>query len=282
MKKTLLLLPLLLIPTTFATFSDVPTTHPYLEAINYAQENNIVNGYKDETFQSENKITREEFTKIIIKPLFFDYQIYWESCFSDVNWWDFENYICTAKREGIIWWYKDGTFKPKDNISFLEAAKIIILALEKQEEIWSEEWLDKYWKYLGNQDAIPTSVVNNEQQINRWEMVEIIWRLKDIIEEKNFYKELLKEIDFVFDSGNRYLKRNNKVYHLWDEMLEADYDTFEIIDSDYAKDKNSVYFRGEIIEWFDVETFEFISRNYVKDKNHCYWKSNIVSMSECE
>jgi hypothetical protein len=39
--------PYSLIPTTFANFSDIPETHPYQEAINYAKENNIVNGYDD-------------------------------------------------------------------------------------------------------------------------------------------------------------------------------------------------------------------------------------------
>ena len=57
MKKTLLLtLPLLLIPTTFANFSDVSENHPYLEAINYAKENNIVNGYDDGTFRPDNHL----------------------------------------------------------------------------------------------------------------------------------------------------------------------------------------------------------------------------------
>jgi hypothetical protein len=47
-KKTLLLtIFLLLAPTTFANFSDVANDYPYLEAINYAKENNIVNGYED-------------------------------------------------------------------------------------------------------------------------------------------------------------------------------------------------------------------------------------------
>ncbi len=106
MKKTLFLtIPLLLTPTTLANFSDIPETHPYQEAINYAKENNIVKGYDDWTFRPENKISREEFTKIIIGSNFEESEIYWENCFSDVKWWEFEKYICTAKREGIIWWW---------------------------------------------------------------------------------------------------------------------------------------------------------------------------------
>jgi hypothetical protein len=75
-KKLFLITTLLLIPTTFADFTDVPKDYPYYEAINYAKENNIVNGYDDGTFRPDNKISREEFIKIIIKSNFPAEKIY--------------------------------------------------------------------------------------------------------------------------------------------------------------------------------------------------------------
>ncbi len=197
-KKIVLLVTILLFTTkSFADFSDVSSYHPYYDAIIYAQENSIVNGYKDGTFQPESKITREEFTKIIVNSNFSKEQIYWEDCFPDVVWWDFEKYICTAKREGIISWYKDGTFWPKNNITFLEATKIIILGLDKKTEAESTwiNWLEKYGYYIWSQKATPYSINLPNSQITRWEMVEIIWRLKENIVDRDY-----KDEKFVFDT----------------------------------------------------------------------------------
>lgn len=69
MKKIIgvfLLLGMFLIPVS-ASFSDVSETHLYKDAINYVQEQGIVNGYSDGTFKPGNLITRGEFTKIIIQ-----------------------------------------------------------------------------------------------------------------------------------------------------------------------------------------------------------------------
>ncbi len=257
-----LILPLVFISTSFANFSDVSNEHSYIEAINYAKENNIVNGYKDWTFQPENKITREEFTKIMIKSNFPDSEIYWEDCFPDVNWWYFEKYICTAKRNGIIWWYKDWTFKPKDNISFLEASKIILLGMWKQEDVWDEEWLVKYWKYLSRRWAIPFSIEAIESTINRWEMVEIIRRLKEDIKYKNS-RHVYKDSFFFYIKDWKYYRRDK-------ELVWVDSNSFERLNAIYAKDKDYIYLSWNKIGWIDIESFEMITVYCFKDKNWVY------------
>ena len=55
------------IPTTFASFEDVLEGHQNYEAINYLQENNIIQGYEDNTFKPAIKINRVEFLKIILE-----------------------------------------------------------------------------------------------------------------------------------------------------------------------------------------------------------------------
>ncbi len=142
MKKTLFAFALLLIstPQALANFSDVPTDHPYQESINYAQENGIVQGFPNGTFKPDQKINRAELTKIIIEANFEDSEIYGENCFSDVKDEWFAKYICTAKREGVVKGYEDGSFKPAQNVSFVEAAKIILLGIgesvREPEDIW--------------------------------------------------------------------------------------------------------------------------------------------------
>lgn len=72
LKKSFLILTLLLLSLkpTYAAFSDVPTEHIYKDAINYVQEQGIVNGYSDGTFRPDNPITRGEFTKIIVNTTY--------------------------------------------------------------------------------------------------------------------------------------------------------------------------------------------------------------------
>ncbi len=130
MKKILIIIAtifLLLAWKTFADFSDIWKEHWYYKAINYARENNIINGYND--------------------------------------------------------W----TFKPKKNISFLEFAKIIIIWLWRKDELKNEEWFWKYWKYLSDEKAIPISFATVNTEITRWDVVEIIWRLKENIKNKQYF-----------------------------------------------------------------------------------------------
>ncbi len=273
--------PYSLIPTTSANFSDIPENYPYQEAINYAKENSIVNGYSDGTFRPENEISREEFTKIIIGSNFEDSEIYWENCFSDVKWWEFEKYICTAKREGIIGWYDDGTFRPKNKISFLESAKIIVLA----DEFWAwvedidyieSDGINIFWEGLWEKKAIPFSIRTVDSKIKRGEMVEIIWRLEEGIENK--------KSRVFFNKRFLYHVKDGIVYYEWDVIEWADAKSFEVLyESDKwgcAKDKDYIYFNWrKINKWIvsDLETLEVLDEHYLKDKNNIYTYDNRFS-----
>ncbi len=131
LKKTFLIAVCYCLSTnnTFADFKDVPKDHPNYEAINYVQEQQIVQGYENGTFRPDKKINRAEFTKIIIESSVETRLIAsLQDCFTDVqNQW-FAKYICLAKNKEIINGYSDETFKPNQNISFVEAAKIIVKA----------------------------------------------------------------------------------------------------------------------------------------------------------
>ncbi len=114
---------------TFADFKDVPQSHPNYEAINYVQEQQIVQGYGDNIFKPDKQINRAEFTKIILESSVETlHATSLQDCFTDIqNQW-FAKYICLAKNKEIINGYSDGTFKPSQNISFVEVAKIIVKA----------------------------------------------------------------------------------------------------------------------------------------------------------
>ena len=164
-------------------FSDVSENHIYAEAIEYAQEKNIVKGYKDGTFQPKKKINRAEFTKIIIESIFNSSEI--SDCeidsekFSDIsnNDW-FAPYICVAVEENIISGYPDKTFRPSQEISFVESAKIIDIAFGG-EETHASPWYAPYVKNLGDSSIIPQEIQQLDQKISRGEMTEMVWRMQE-------------------------------------------------------------------------------------------------------
>jgi hypothetical protein len=118
------------ISKTGQTFSDVASNHWASIFINYLATKGIINGYTDGTFKPEGVITRAEFAKIAVMAGNFALSTTsTTSSFSDVasSHWAFK-YIETAKNQGIIGGYADGTFRPDEKISRAELAKMVVTA----------------------------------------------------------------------------------------------------------------------------------------------------------
>ncbi|HZD59962.1 MAG TPA: S-layer homology domain-containing protein [Anaerolineae bacterium] len=112
--------------TTFTgTFPDVPQTYwawPYIEA---AAERGLISGYPDGTFRPLAPVERQEIAKIIV--LAEGYPISTSGPrFADVpaSLWSFQ-YIMTARNNGAITGYPDGTFKPAQPTNRAEAAAVV-------------------------------------------------------------------------------------------------------------------------------------------------------------
>ncbi|HEY5714201.1 MAG TPA: S-layer homology domain-containing protein [Candidatus Gracilibacteria bacterium] len=161
-----------------ADFVDLPTSHPSYEAILYLRDQGALSGYQDGTFKSENKVTRAELAKIL-SSLRADPPVNCKKDFTDVNTNDwFYPYICRLSEEGIVAGYGDGTFRPGNNVNFIEAAKMIIFSLDIQIPQGGETWFEPFVTKLGDQKAIPISIQSFDQMLTRGEVAEIIYRLK--------------------------------------------------------------------------------------------------------
>lgn len=194
MKRILpsILIALLTLPSALGAFSDVPTSHPFSDAITYVQANAIVSGYADGTYKPDAEINRAEFLKIVVSARFSKESIaacqqsYFKAQkpfidFSDVPvtaW--FAPYVCVAKLQGIVKGYPDGTMKPAQNISFVEAAKIIAVSSGLPAEINSADgvWYKPYVIFLEELKAIPLTIETFDKKITRGEMAEMIYRQK--------------------------------------------------------------------------------------------------------
>lgn len=172
-------------------FTDTERTHENYDAIMYVRAKGYVQGYDDGTFRPMQRVTRAEFTKILmaatVDPL------YLETClvdtpsnyrvFADVPpgvW--YENHLCVAKNTGVIGGYNDGTFRPSSSISFAEAAKILVKTLNLSESgaatLPTEVWYKKYVLVLQVLRAIPLSVNRMDHSVTRGELAEMLYRIQ--------------------------------------------------------------------------------------------------------
>lgn len=172
-------------------FSDVTYDHPKYEPIYYLAGQGVINGYEDETFKPSNTINRAEFLKIVIEAA--GYEAKGANCFKDVKDEWYAPYICAAANAGFVGGYKDGTFKPGQDVNFAEASKIVmnVLALEKAESEDSA-WYSSYVSALDSLAAIPPTVSTFDAKLSRADMADMIWRIvtKNIYQLSNSYENL--------------------------------------------------------------------------------------------
>ncbi len=170
------------------SFSDVALEDENYVAIDYLRTNNIVKGYDDGTFKSENKINRAEFLKIVLEASENLNSAALEvaphdgltNCFKDVKDQWFATYVCVASKEGIVKGYADGYFRPEKEINFVEAAKIVANVLELQVgKEAADNWYKPYVDALDGESAIPKSISGFDHKLTRGEMAELVWRIKE-------------------------------------------------------------------------------------------------------
>jgi hypothetical protein len=161
-----------------AKLHDISRSHSNFIAITYVADHHIVSGYPDGTYRPDSPINRAEFTKIVVNATTQDSStIRGSTCFPDVQKEWFAPFVCTAKANNTINGYPDGTFKPAENVNFVEAAKIVVNAfgLETGEE--TDTWYENDVNALEAVNAIPLSITSLDQKITRGEMAEIIYRI---------------------------------------------------------------------------------------------------------
>lgn len=195
MKKlfTLLLLTLSLAPSTALAdmapepdvFTDVHWGDDGYWEIRYLKEDGILAGYPDGTFQPNNTINRAEFSKIVslaawdFDPEGVDFTSWLNFYDIDQDGW-YAGYVHKLYDEKVIGGYPDGSFKPDNDVNFVEAAKMIVLAYDKASGIEKSynanggEWYQPYVDALNEIEAVPDSITRNDQSITRVEMAEMI------------------------------------------------------------------------------------------------------------
>lgn len=182
---------MILSQNSFAAFSDVASDSPYYKAINYLQENNIVQGYED-GFHPDQKLNRAEAIKIILlgsKILVPDIQDQTISTDVVTGTW-YAKFFAKAKNLGIM--SGDGgtgLLRPGDTINLAEILKILLKTnhIEVTEpssppyaDVPVDSWFAPYFGYASSISLLPKSADNNahpDMQVTRAMMAQLIYGL---------------------------------------------------------------------------------------------------------
>lgn len=175
-KKISLLLSFFLLSTTaFASFTDVTLQTDYSEAIQWTVDFGITQGYGNGQWGPENCVTRAELLKMMIEHEYAATGGFYANImpliepnpfFTDVNSGDwFYDYVGHSKEQNIIEGYTDGTFRPNTCVNRVEAMKIAVNMMLKNQtmedngtplyyddkaivDMVSTEWYAKYARFL--------------------------------------------------------------------------------------------------------------------------------------
>ena len=120
------------VPDSEYYFTDVADTHWAKNEIEYLYKNGIINGKSEHIFDPDSSVTRAEFVALVVRSLGGNEEKY-ASSFEDVfeNAW-YADYVQTALRLGLI--SEDKLFRPNDNITREEVAKILLNTAELKEK----------------------------------------------------------------------------------------------------------------------------------------------------
>jgi hypothetical protein len=172
---------------TFAienSFRDVLTSHRNYEAIYSIYLAGIVEGYSDGTYQPDRVLNRAELLKIIVESAHASeapFETYDKSgCFTDVTegeW--YTRYACYAKELGIVEGYSDGSFRPAQEINFVEALKISLVAFGYEYLEGENNWYDNILNQATELNLTPADVYVPGQFFTRGQMAEMITRIFD-------------------------------------------------------------------------------------------------------
>jgi len=145
------------------TFTDVKDTK-YEEAVDILSELKVISGYEDNTYKPSNSVKRSEMAKLIIVAMGKENGakiLEGDTTFSDVgatHW--ASGYINYATKLEIIKGYPDGTFRPDATVSYVEAATMLLRALNYGTELDGLSWPTGYMS-KANSAGLLSNVVSN-------------------------------------------------------------------------------------------------------------------------
>ncbi len=171
-------------------FDDVDDDDVYYTAIKYLRDTDVISGYPDGTFRTDQTVSRVEALKMIFEALDTELSDGSKLTFSDVedNQW-YTDYVATAKSLEIVDGYPDGTFRPADPVNKVELIKILLNAADisvdpvvigdPYEDVDNLAWFAAYANHAKETNLTPVDgdTFDPGHDMTRGEVAETIYRL---------------------------------------------------------------------------------------------------------
>lgn len=145
------------------SFADVDGTLWYSKYIGFAEKQNIIQGYQDETFKPEASITRAEFASMITRFAKSN-TVNSDMPFTDINGHWASEQIAYCYAAGYIAGYDDNTFLPDNYITRAEAVAIINRMLDRNDikefDNPFSDVAENHWAYM---DIMEAAVTHNAE-----------------------------------------------------------------------------------------------------------------------
>jgi hypothetical protein len=111
-------------------FSDVPASSPIYSYVETVYSRGIMSGYADGKFSPGAKVTRGQVAKILVTAAGWAPSTASGSVFKDVpKGSNYDSYIQTARANGLLSGYADGTFRPGNSVTRAQMAKSLYDAM---------------------------------------------------------------------------------------------------------------------------------------------------------
>ncbi len=267
---------------TLDAYDGVP--EEFRDALEYTKEEGFL---KDSEVGEDTLLqflTRGEAVRILVNAYYKNSECALEEYpFPDVSA-EYKKEVCVAYSRGAISGYKDGFFREGDPINVAGISKVLVVLSGLQNSsdfVYYNTMADSYLRVLNKKGIFPTSIKFKSGQLRVVDLLEMIYRQKKDIRDKE-YSLVLPEYDL----------RDGSVYINNRGIENANLDSFEIINEVFSKDAGNVYdFWGKVLygktlqgrstEKADPNTFKVLLAQYdfpmtpvkmiASDKNSVYY-----------
>lgn len=178
---------------SFAAFRDVSGTDPDIAAYDFVQAQGIMTGSEDGNFHPGVSLSRCELMKVALLASRATLTTEASVTFSDIpatHWCN--QYARTARAQGIVSGYPDGTFRPNQKVSQIEALKILFNSMhlslpavtsKQYEDVNVNDWWAPYIHYAqGHEITFHRfgSKYGIQNEMSRAEAAHIVWRISTL------------------------------------------------------------------------------------------------------
>lgn len=218
-------------PVEYIAMRDI-AGHKYEDAIWEMFNKGVVQGYEDGSYKPDNTINRAELIKVVVETnmndTFADFAD--SECFTDVKkdqW--YSQYVCYAQSQQMIEGYPDGSFKPAQEVNFVEGLKILIgMNGGSYEE--TIPWYKGLVEFASADNMIPFEITEFDGDLTRGQMAEmlvrVLWVRNDPID------------DYLLE---------NAPYRVTYETIEAGLNVEEVLGTGQCIYGSDLYPDGEVL-----------------------------------